>query len=71
MIQTLPKNSFKSKYFDGGIIECYKYIVKVQGYKGLWRGFIPCVLGGVFANGIIFSFYENSKHLFLDSAILQ
>jgi len=52
---------FKPKFYDGGFYECGKYIYQTEGVKGFWRGYLPCTLRAMIANGILFLTYENSK----------
>jgi solute carrier family 25 carnitine/acylcarnitine transporter 20/29 len=52
---------FRSRLFDGGFYECGKYIYLTQGLSGFWRGYLPCTLRAIIANGVLFVTYENSK----------
>jgi len=61
-LQAEPHNK-PSKYkqvlpFDGRIIDAYKQIVKANGWRGLWRGFIPCVARAFPSNATGFLAYE-------------
>lgn len=65
----------KNKYiFDGGMINCYKYIMRADGktlivkmflidlgFKGFWVGFLPQCFQAVIANAVLFVVYENAK----------
>lgn len=54
---------FRPRYFDGGIIECSKYIYLNFGHMGFWRGFGVCTIRAFYANAFLFYFFEIPKNL--------
>eukprot|EP00172_Hildenbrandia_rubra_P003878 Plantae.Rhodophyta-Hildenbrandia_rubra.ctg6799.p1 GENE.Plantae.Rhodophyta-Hildenbrandia_rubra.ctg6799~~Plantae.Rhodophyta-Hildenbrandia_rubra.ctg6799.p1 ORF type:complete len:306 (+),score=47.19 Plantae.Rhodophyta-Hildenbrandia_rubra.ctg6799:611-1528(+) len=44
-----------------GIIDCFRKIVKTEGFSALYRGVGPCLLRSVPANGVTFVVYEHVK----------
>lgn len=63
----MSKNSnsiyFKSRFYDGGIYECSKYIYKKDGLYGFWRGFGVTCIRAFYANAVLFYFFEMPKDL--------
>eukprot|EP01132_Coremiostelium_polycephalum_P008257 gene8257-10147_t len=55
-IMTMPDNDPTPKY--KGMIDCAKKIYQVDGWKGFWKGFTPCLLRTFPANGATFVAYE-------------
>ena len=56
-----PQDIIKSKIqtgYNANFKTVFKEIIKKDGYKGLWRGFSPCILRAFPANGAIFLGYE-------------
>lgn len=51
---------------DGGFIDCWRQIVKENGFTSLWRGFGPCVARAFPANAAGFLGYELVARLFRD-----
>lgn len=49
---------------DGGMWECAKDTVRSSGWRGLWRGYTPCVLPAFPANAAGFAGYEATIFLF-------
>jgi solute carrier family 25 carnitine/acylcarnitine transporter 20/29 len=62
ILQTDKKNKFKSKFFDGGFLNCAKDLYNREGFFGFWKGYTPCMARALIANGILFVTYENSKN---------
>lgn len=58
----LKTNHFKSRYYDGGVYECAKYIYKIYGIMGFWKGYLPCTIRALLANSVLFLTYENIKY---------
>ncbi|RHY33996.1 hypothetical protein DYB32_001216 [Aphanomyces invadans] len=55
----------KSPYIpDGGFMACAKAIVREQGWRGLWRGYTPCLLRAFPSNAAGFATYEMVKSVF-------
>ncbi|KAH9088266.1 hypothetical protein LEN26_019577 [Aphanomyces euteiches] len=50
---------------DGGFIACARMIVRELGWRGLWRGYTPCILRAFPSNAAGFATYEMVKSLFL------
>ncbi|CAD8116168.1 unnamed protein product [Paramecium sonneborni] len=42
--ETIQNRKFKPRYYDGGVIECVKYIWQNQGFKGFWSGVESCII---------------------------
>ncbi|KAM9968010.1 hypothetical protein ACTFIW_002441 [Dictyostelium discoideum] len=55
-IMTMPYNESPPRY--KGMIDCAKHIYRVDGLKGFWKGFSPCLLRTFPANGATFVAYE-------------
>ena len=49
------------KGWDGGFYRACKAVYRTQGWRGFWRGFTPCALRAMLANGWGFLAYEYSK----------
>ncbi|ETV87669.1 hypothetical protein H257_01162 [Aphanomyces astaci] len=49
---------------DGGFIACAKSIVRQEGWRGLWRGYSPCLLRAFPSNAAGFATYEMVKSVF-------
>ena len=49
------------KGWDGGFYRACKVVYRTHGWLGFWRGFTPCVLRAMLANGWGFLAYEYSK----------
>ncbi|KAF0691773.1 Aste57867_17044 [Aphanomyces stellatus] len=49
---------------DGGFLACARSIVAAEGWKGLWRGYSPCLLRAFPSNAAGFATYEMVKSLF-------
>jgi len=43
---------------DGGFFDCFRYTVRQNGFRSLWRGFGPCVARAFPANAAGFVAYE-------------
>eukprot|EP00743_Colponemidia_sp_Colp-15_P007954 GILK01008615.1.p1 GENE.GILK01008615.1~~GILK01008615.1.p1 ORF type:complete len:330 (+),score=32.19 GILK01008615.1:36-992(+) len=52
---------------DGGFFSCWKEVVRTDGYRGLWRGFTPCVARAFPANAAGFLTYELAQKAFAAS----
>lgn len=57
-IQVAPNGTYKARFFDGGFIECGRAAIRAEGWRGLFRGFGPCMLRAAVANAAGFSTYE-------------
>ncbi|XP_073135436.1 mitochondrial arginine transporter BAC2-like isoform X2 [Henckelia pumila] len=51
---------------EAGIVDCFKRIVKYEGYKVLWRGLGTAVTRAFIVNGTIFSAYEIALRCLFD-----
>jgi solute carrier family 25 carnitine/acylcarnitine transporter 20/29 len=60
-LQLAKNNHYKTLLYDGGIIDCFKYVYKKDGFYGFWKGYLPCTLRAIVANGVLFLTYENAK----------
>lgn len=71
-IQTnsIEKQKFKSKYYDGGIINCCEFIYKSHGYYGFCRGFLVTIIRAFYANAYMFCAFEKVK-LYLERRYLK
>ena len=43
---------------DEGCIAITRHIIKTEGMRGLWRGFVPCIIPAFPANALGFVVYE-------------
>ena len=66
-IQCDVTNMYKRhKYFnDSGIIDCWKKIIKNEGFSGFWKGFSACALRATFAEAVTFSVYDSFRKEFI------
>lgn len=46
-----------------GILDCGKKIVANQGYKGLFRGYVPCIVRAMPVNACVFLAFDYAKKL--------
>ncbi|EFA79906.1 mitochondrial substrate carrier family protein [Heterostelium album PN500] len=57
-IMTMPNDKVTGKPIYSGMIDCAKKIYAVDGWRGFWKGFTPCLLRTFPANGATFVAYE-------------
>lgn len=48
---------------DGGALRCAQHIIRADGWRGLWRGYLPCVAPAFPANAVGFAGYEATIEL--------
>lgn len=63
-----PKHKFIP---DGGFVACYKDIIVRQGYRGLFRGILPCLARAFPVNGSAFVAYETASRFFQKNRLVS
>jgi len=63
LLQTDKLNKYKTKFYDGGFINCSIDIYRNHGWMGFWRGYLPCTIRGLYANAFLFAAYEQAKFM--------
>lgn len=52
---------FRSKWYDGGVLDCTRDIYRKEGLRGFTRGLAPCLIRAFIANAVGFYIYEKAK----------
>jgi solute carrier family 25 carnitine/acylcarnitine transporter 20/29 len=52
---------YNAKWKDGGVVSCAKDIMKNEGFKGFWRGFVPGCLRAVITEAFTFLVYVEGR----------
>ena len=59
IIQTNPGVYRRHRYIpDGGFFDCWNRTLMLQGWRGLWKGLVPCLARAFPVNACAFYAYE-------------